>query len=415
VELFVCGLSHKTAPLEIRESLAFTGRLFDEGLAHLLDFADEAVLLSTCNRTEVYAVAQQQEHVLQAVRGLVSAREIPWEDAESHIYLRSGTETVIHLFRVSSGLESMVLGESQVLGQVRDAYEASATRGAIKALGHALFRAAIAAGKRVHRETEVGRGASLSNRAVDVLGMCLGTLQDRTVLVVGGGLMGQLAARHLRERGIGTLAVISRDQGRASEVARAFGGEAAGFDRLVHWLALSDGVISSTGAPHPVIRRHHLEGAGARRGYRPLPVVDIAVPRDVEPGIEDLKWLHLVNVDGLALPEGSLDEEYLRAEAIVIAEAEAFLAWLSHRRMAAPAISHLLERIERLRLQELDRLHRKAGGFTPAQSRHVAAFSHRILDQVLHEPLVRMRELAASGDLEGLRLIAEAFGAGEEQ
>jgi len=246
VELFICGPSHKMAPLEIRENLAFTGHLFDQGLAHLLDFVDEAVLLSTCSRAEVCAVAQQQEHALQAMRELVAARGIPWENTEGYIYIRYGTE------------------------------------------------------------------------------------------------------------------------------------------------ALSDGVIGSTGAPHPVIGRHHMEEAGASRGCRHLPVVDIAVPRDEEPGMEDIKWLHLI-------------------------KAKAFLAWLSHRTMAVLATSHLLERIERLGLQELDRLHRKVGGFTPAQSRHVAAFFHRILGQVLHEPLVRMRELAASGDLEGLGLIAGAFGAGEEQ
>jgi glutamyl-tRNA reductase len=428
MRITLTGLSHKSAPIELRERLAPAPADVPERLHAMREAAglEECALLATCNRMEVYALADErsahedgdwQERLfrcLAAQAGVSEARLQP------HLYCLEGTPAIRHLFRVASGLDSMVVGESQVLSQVKEALSQGHDAGTARSVLQALFRHAIEAGKRVRTETEIARGAvSISWAAIQLARQIFGHKQARTALIVGAGETSEQTARLLLAQGISTgLLVCNRTWERAAELAGQLGGEAVPFERLADALARSDIVVSSTGASRPILTCAMLRQAVRTRRGRPVFLIDTAVPRDVEPEAADLEDVFLYNIDDLqAIVEKSLavrQSEVDRVEVIVEEELRRFGVWLRTQEVG-PTIAALQRRAEQIRAGELERLRTRLAHLTPEELGAVEATVRGVVNKLLHRPIVHLREAASSGngyhEVESIRSI---FGLDEE-
>jgi glutamyl-tRNA reductase len=326
--LHLVGLSHRTAPVEWRERLAVPEDRLADFLAHLRGAgATEVVVLSTCNRVEVYAVAEAERALREA---LLSLHGNPALDGA--LYASVGEAAVEHLFRVSSGLDSLVVGEAEILGQVKRAYDGALARGATGKLTNVLFQRAIYVGKKVRSSTRIAEGpTSVPSLAAALAGRIFGDLSDNRVLVVGAGAMAEQALRALASLKPGALTVVNRTLSRAEEIAAQFHGRAVPFDRLLDEVAAADVVLCSTGAPHPILTRDAVEPVVHGRRGRPLFFIDIAVPRDVDPSIHGLNEVYLYNIDDLqALVDESLERrrtEIDRAAELAASLARDFAPW----------------------------------------------------------------------------------------
>ena len=398
--LVVVGVSHRDAPLSVREALALGKDELPAALTRLRGEAglSEVVILSTCNRVEVYAAggAAEAQTIASTLRAhaCVRGRVIPVP------YQLRGEEAVRHAFRVVAGLDSMVLGEPQILGQVKDAYEAAKAAGTLGTLLDGLRQRSLAAARRARTETGIGRHAvSVSHVAVELARKIFGTLAERRVLLVGAGKMSRLAARRLVREG-GHVTVVGRSSPRAEELAAALGGRAVGLEDLRHELGQADIVIASTGAPGLVVHRTDVETARAARGGRPLFLIDIAVPRDVDPAVRTLAGVFLYDLDDLrTVADANLRErqrEAAAATAVVEAEVAAFLA-AGRSRRAVPLLVALRERGEGIRRAELKKARRRMGVLTPEQERAIEAATAAIVNKLLHTPTVCLKEMAHSG------------------
>ena len=365
--LFVFGISHKTAPLPEREALAFPRETMAETLVRLRSEAglQEAMILSTCNRVEIYAYAPQ-EAAPEAVAAFVSAfHQRKAADLARLTYTLVDGDAVRHAFRVAASLDSMVVGEPQILGQVKEGYRAAEEAGTLGSALNALRNRTLAAAKRARTQTGLGSGAvSVSHVAVELARKIFGELRDKNVLLVGAGKMSALAARRLVEGGARATVVVGRTLERASDLAAALGGRAAPLDTLRDELAVADIVISGTGAPGTVIKLPDAEAArGARRG-RPLFLIDIAVPRDIEPQVGKLPGVFLYDLDDLhAVAESNLRErrkEAVAAESLVDKEAREFLDWQKSLD-AVPLLVELRRRGDEIRRQEIEKVRGAAG------------------------------------------------------
>src|SRR5262245_30010436 len=310
MKLLLIGLSHKTAPIEIRERLNFSSNALRAVLTHFdathhrqahLEDVREGVILSTCNRLEVYALVRDPETAGREIIDLLShSCDSPAEVFSRHLYLLQDEEAIRHLFRVAAGLDSMVLGEPQILGQITEAYEAALSQGAAGTVLSAMFRAAIHTGKRVRTKTKIDiNPASISSVAAGLAQRLLGDLSERQVLLLGAGEMGAIAVRALRKRGISFITVANRTFENAERLAEEWGGKAITFQQLPQALAVADIVISSTGAPHTILNREAIEPAMASRPDRPLFLIDIAVPRDIDPNVTEVANVYLRDIDDL--------------------------------------------------------------------------------------------------------------------
>ena len=401
--IVVVGLSHRTAPLAVREALAVPRERIAEALHRLKAEAGlaEAMLLSTCNRVEVYGRAEESRAVaLTAALAALHARSP--SDLEAHIYRLEGEAAVRHAFRVAASLDSMVIGEPQILGQVKEAYDLAEGAGALGSVLNALRNRSVAAAKRARTETGIGRNAvSVSSVAVELARKIFGELRDRQVLLVGAGKMSELAARHLVEGGARATVLGGRRFERAEELAAALGGEAAPFESLREELKRAEIVISGTGAPGIVIGRDDVEAALPSRGGRPLFLIDIAVPRDVDPLVRKLSGVFLYDLDDLkAVADANLRErqkEAAAAEALVEQEVLEFLAW---RRSldAVPLLVELRRRGDEIRRVEIERARKHLGTLTPEQEAALDAATTAIVNKLLHPPTVALKELAKNGD-----------------
>ena len=391
MHITVVGISHKTAPVAVRERYAFAP---EESLAALPRFGGAAVLLSTCNRTEVYLTAHHPitaGSVIALLRELKGDGEAP-DDAFYHF---TDLDAARHLFRVAASIESMVLGESEILGQVRSAFTGATTAGTHNAVLSRLFHAAVRAGRRARSETNIGRHAvSVSSTAVALARRILGDLSCRTVLVVSAGEAGKLAARGLAASGASRLLVTSRTAGRAQELAADLGGEAIPFERLGQALAEADIVISSSAAPDYLIGRDHVAQATAQRDGRPLLLIDIAVPRDVNPAVRELPLVHLYDIDDLqALVEENKNarrSEVAKAEHIVEEELQRFSQWLGSRGVV-PTVAALRARADALREEEMARTVKRLGDLTPQQQAGVEAMTNALVKKLFHDPIARLK------------------------
>ncbi|HJS57221.1 MAG TPA: glutamyl-tRNA reductase [Vicinamibacteria bacterium] len=414
--LVVVGVSHRTAPLDVREALAFPRERLQEALARARAEAGlaEAMILSTCNRVEVYgraaegAPTEAVARFLEAFHGRASGTLGPYA------YAVSGEAAVRHAFRVAASLDSMVIGEPQILGQVKEAYEvAEAAKSLGPSLG-ALRNRCLSAAKRARSETRIGQNAvSVSSVAVELARKIFGSLKDRAVLLVGAGKMSELSARHLVGGGARATVLGGRTFPKAEELAATLGGHAAPFEALQAELAKADVVISSTGAPHAVIRREDV-AAAVRSRRRPLFLIDIAVPRDIEPDVRDLANVFLYDLDDMkAVAEANLRErrkEAAAAEAIVEAEVRAFLEWQKSLDVA-PLLADLRQRAETIRRSEVERARQRLGPLNPDQEAALDAATTAIVNKLLHPPTAHLKEVAKNGRAsEVVELVRRLFG-----
>jgi glutamyl-tRNA reductase len=416
--LFVAGMSHRTAPLEVREQLALEEDKVRQILGDLAGrgLLAEVMILSTCNRVEVYGVAEVPGEARSAAFSLLGAqRGLRLPDLEALLYTRTEEEAVLHAFRVAASLDSMVLGEPQILGQVKDAFALAQSSSTVGPLLHTLMTQAFNVAKKVRTETEIGRLAvSVSFAAVELARKIFGSLEGKSVLLVGAGEMGELAARHLVDQGSLPVYVTNRTRSRAEELARALAGTAVPFDQLHASMESVDIVITSTAAPEPIIRVAEVQRAMHARRSRPLFFIDIAVPRNVEAAVNELPNVFCYDVDDLrGVVESNLRErqrEAQRAEALVQREVERFAERLKDLEVA-PTIVSLREKLEAVRRAEVDRALARLPNADAETRRIIEALSEAIINKVLHAPTVKLRDSSRQGHgRRWIELISELFG-----
>jgi glutamyl-tRNA reductase len=402
VSIVVVGLNHKTAPVSLLERLAITDDTLIKALHQLGTYEHllEGVILSTCNRVEVYASVTKFHGGAQDLRNFLSeACHVAPEEFSDHLYTYHDDSAVRHLFRVAAGIDSMVVGESEILGQVRRAWQAAADEDTSqRALGD-VFRRALRVGKRARSETAIGRNpVSVSSAAVELARRAFGdgTLADKRVVVVGAGKMGRLAAQALATAGATDVVVVNRSEERGKEVAEVLGASFKPLESLGRVLADADIVICSTTAPGTVIDRSTVEGAVGRRD-RPLFIVDIAVPRDVEPGVRAIDGVVVRDIDDLrGVVESSLGSrlgELTKVEEIIAGELALFVD-RERAADAAPTVAALVASAETIRAAEVERLVEKLGALAPAERDALEAATKRIVAKLLHEPVNKAKELA---------------------
>jgi glutamyl-tRNA reductase len=414
------GVNHRTAPVEVRERLAIPESHLPEATRRLAAHAgvDEAMVLSTCNRVELLARVTNGHADLRAFLG-----EYFQVDAAAyapHLYECEGREAVRHVFRVASSLDSMVVGEPQILGQVKESYAVARAVGAVHSHLDALLTRAFAVAKRVRTETAVGSSAvSVASAAVDLARKIFGSLAGKHVYLVGAGKMSELAARHLVSHGAAAVFVANRTHERAVELAGRFDGQAILFEQLYETVDRADIVITSTGAPHHIFRREHGELFLHRRRNRPMFFIDIAVPRDVDPEMAKLEGIFVYDIDDLqAVVSAHVDErerEAERAAVIVETEVERFAARISSLKVV-PTIVSLQEHLETIRQAEVDRSRGRLGPLTPDQELAIEAMTHGIINKILHTPMVTLKTAAAQPEVTTLvDVIRRLFQLGEEK
>ncbi len=400
--ILAVGLNHKTAPVEVRERLAFSSEALSSGLAALKGYVAEGVIVSTCNRTEVYGlVGHPSTGAANIRRFLADFHRISPAEFEPYLYTLEHLDAVRHLFAVASGLDSMVLGEHQILGQVRQALEAARAAGIAGPILDGLFRHAVHVGKRARAETEIGRSpVSVGSVAVALARQVLGSLAGRTVLVVGAGKMGEATGRALREAGADRLLVVNRTFSRAAALAAELGGQALAWRKLSAALEAADIAVMSAGSGRPLIRPRLVGSVLARRPDRPLVFIDIAVPRNVDPAVRSLAGAVVYDIDDLqalcAANRRGREQEVARVEAIIAEEVESFTEWWRGRQVL-PTILALRRRAEAIRDAELQRVFRRLDGLSEQEQAAVRAMADAIINKLLHEPFARMKSSAEAG------------------
>ena len=398
MQLLLVGVSHRTAPIELRERLDFSARGVDRALTALsgTGVQHEATIVSTCNRVELYVGCDEPESTRAAIQKFLSEfHAIPGDQLAPHIYAKTGQDVATHLFRVASGLDSLVMGEPQILGQVKEAFGVASQLGCTGPLLNKLFHSAFAAGKRVRTETALSAGAvSVSYAAVELARKIFGDLNGRTVLVLGAGEMGKLTAIHMRSQGIGRLIITSRTAAHATALAQSIGGSAISWESLNTGLVDADILITATGASTPIISRPLLVQTMKARRQRPLFIIDIAVPRDVEADAGDLEQVFLYNIDDLqAVVQENISKrgtEASDAEKIVAQEVGKFIGWLNSR-SAVPTIVALRQRFEAIRQSELRRLEPKLASLPPEARARVDEITRLILEKLLINPTEQLK------------------------
>ncbi len=402
--LFVAGLNHRTAPVSVREQLALEADKVREILGDMAagGALREVMLLSTCNRVEVYGVADAPgEARAAAFRHLCQQRGLELASVEPLLYTKTEAEAVQHAFRVASSLDSMILGEPQILGQVKDAFALARSCQTLGPTLHALWMKAFAVAKKVRTETEVARHAvSVSFAAVELAKKIFGGLDGRPVLLVGAGEMGELAARHLVDQGAFPVYVANRTWSRAEDLARSLAGTAVPFTDLEATMALVDIVVTSTGAPEPIIQRETVQRAMHLRRSRPLFFVDIAVPRDVDSAVNQIDGVFCYDIDDLTqVVNANLrvrEREAQRAEALVRSEVERFVAGRRDQDIV-PTIVSLRQRTESIRQVEVAKALARLPDATPETRQTLEALSNAIVNKILHAPITKLRESSRSG------------------
>jgi glutamyl-tRNA reductase len=408
--LFLVGLSHKSAPIEVRERVALSGDALKEALTELkgLPGVGEAFVVSTCNRVEVFVQAEGDG----PARHFFTSRA---EQAERHLYVKQGSEAVRHLFRVAASLDSMVIGEQQILGQVKEAYGLASAASAAGSFMSRLCNRAFATAKRIRTETDIGRGAtSMSQVAVDLVAKIFGDLEGRSILLAGAGKMGALSAKALRVLGANAVLVTNRSPERGQALADQVQGTFRPWAELDQLLAEADVVIVSTGAPTYVLQTDQIRRAMKARRHRSLCLIDLAVPRNVDPACAELDDVYAYDVDDLQkvveTNHAARRDEAVLAEAIVEAEVRAF-AQEHETRAALPVLVTLRQRAEAIARAEAERTLAKAGGGLDDRARaSVEAMAQAIVNKLLHLPTVRLKASAATGESALAGAAAELFG-----
>ena len=413
MNLVLLGINHNTAPIEVRERLAIpAGRLADatRTLLHQPGIR-EGLILSTCNRVEIVTlqdeVSTTENNKADLLRFLHEYFSVPPQIIQPHLYEFREREAVRHLFRVASSLDSMVVGEPQILGQVKESYTIAREVGAVSSQLDTLLQRAFTVAKKVRSETQIGSSSvSIASVAVDLARNIFGSLQGKTVLLVGAGKMSELAARHLIQQGAANILVANRTQSRAEKIAAQFSGptvntEAIPFDDLYAQAPRADIIITSTGAPQKIFGRSHGQHFLQRRRNRPMFFIDIAVPRDVDPGMNEVEGCFVYDIDDLQqVASANLADrsrEAAAAETIVSNEVEKYQQRLQSRD-AIPAILALQQNAEAIREAELARSAKRLAALTPEQREAVEALTRSLTAKLLHPQLTALRESARKKD-----------------
>jgi glutamyl-tRNA reductase len=406
MSILVIGVNHRSGPLSVLERIALPGDEIPKAVRALAerDNVREAVVLSTCNRTEIYAVAERFHGAYSDIRDfLCDLGGLAADDLHPHLYTQHDEFAVRHLFEVAAGLDSAVIGETEILGQLRGAWETAQREGAARSTLNLLFRRAVGVGKRARTETAIARGtASISHAAVEMVVDRLGPIDGRRVVVIGAGAMGEGITVALSAAGVGDVLVVNRTPERGAALAERVGASALGFDRLAEAIGLADIVLTSTGSGSPVVTRELLDGLD--RSGRPLLVVDIAVPRDVGPGVADLDGVEVLDLDDVAewAERGRSQRlaEVASVEEIIADELERYAVEATSLQ-AAPLVGALRSHAEAVRVGELDRFARRLRHLDPADLETVEMLTRGIIAKLLHEPSVRLR--AQAGTPQGAR------------
>jgi len=415
--IVVLGLSHHSSPVELRERFAFADARVPAVLQLLREegIADEAVILSTCNRVEITVTTEDSIDPQTTVDlFLTDHKPVPAEGIGPHVYRYEGREAIHHLFRVAASLDSMVVGEPQLLGQLKVAYTAAKDAGAVCGWLDGLLTRAFGVAKRVRSETGIGQMAvSVSYAAVELARKIFGSLAGRTVMIVGAGKMSELAARHLRRSGASHVFVTNRTHDRAMEMARLFQGTPVEYDRFHATLPEVDILIASSAAPHYILNKEEMQRVIAARRNKPAYLIDLAVPRNIDPSVNDVANVFLYDIDDLQeVVNANLRErmkEAERAETLVSEEVERMMARLKVVEIT-PTIVGLQEQLEQIRSVEIEKARRRYGPFTPQQEEALEAATRAIINKVAHGPISELRVQAAKPDgAHAVALIKKVF------
>lgn len=408
MNIVVVGLSHKTAPVDIREKVSFPENRIPEALGKIInrDGIAEGVILSTCNRVELITIASHITEGIEELKSFLSDYHgLPLESFCNHLYCHTSEEAIKHIFRVAASLDSMVVGEPQILGQMKDAYQQALDHNSTGIILNKLFRKTFSVAKRVRTETKIAASAvSISYAAVELAKKIFGKLEDKKVMLIGAGEMCELAARHFVESGIKEILVANRTYERAEKLAHEFSGKPILFENIAMDLDKVDIVLSSTGSPNYVIHTSQVKAALKARKNRYMFFIDIAVPRDIDPEINDLSNAYLYDIDDLqGIIEANKKErekEAKLAESIVTGEVDQLYRWLKTLDIT-PTIVSLRKKLEEIKSGELEKLMNNIGDLSKAQRRAIEAASSAMINKILHGPTSNLKKMAdtADGDL----------------
>ena len=405
VNLILVGVNHKTTPVEIREKLAFTKGKIEQSVDHLFNFPDiiEHTILSTCNRVEIYARANCQDSAIKSIKQFIcDFHELSPVELEDHFYSYRNEEAVEHLFRVSSSLDSMILGEAQILGQVKDAYSLAKDLRSTGLVLNQLFKRAFSIAKKVREETGIAeRSVSISSAAVELAQKIFDDLENRTVMLVGTGEMAELAAKHLISYGVKTVYVTSRTYDRAVNLARTLNGSALDFEAFKNELHRADIVITSTSAPNFIIKKEMVEKAIHERKNKPIFFIDIAVPRDIEPDVNDLENIYLYDIDDLqVVVSANMKEREKEAENamnFISQEVTKFNNWVGTLD-AVPTIVEIRKKAENIRKQEIEKTLKKISHLSEDDKKLLRQMSSSMVNKILHKPTIKLKQKTQSED-----------------
>lgn len=397
----VVGLNHRTAPVEVREKLSFTGQTLQGALKRLKSYPviEGCVVLSTCNRTEIYAASLEMDEGLNAIWDFLSRWSgVDISEIKNFTYCHTLYDTIRHIFRVASGLDSMLLGETQILGQVRSAYQQAVEYEATNRVMNTLFQLALTVGKRVRTETGIDQNAvSISYAAVELARQHLGSLNGRSVLIIGAGKMSELTAKHLVDNGVSGVIVSNRSFDRAEMLAAQFGGRAVKFSELYKYMETADIVISCTAASHCVVRLEEMQRVIKNRQGKKIFMIDIAVPRDIETEVGNLEGVTLYDIDDLkTVVDHNLAERKRaanKAERIIEEELEKFMKWHGTQ-FVVPTISALKKWGEEIKQKELRRALNRLGELSEHDRKVVGSLANSIVNQILHIPVTQLKKYA---------------------
>ncbi len=401
--IVVVGLSHKTAPIEVREKLNFPENTLPDSLRKLMEYEGirESLIVSTCNRVEIYASVQDSAQGIDRIKQFISEYHgLPREALEQSLYVYPDAQGVRHTFRVASSLDSLVLGEAQILGQLKDAFDIALKTKTTRTILNKLIKKAISVAKRVRTETRLAEGAvSISSAAVELAKKIFGDLNGKNVMLLGAGEMAELAAQHLLGNGVKNIMVANRTFERAEELAKEFKGDAIRFEHFPDALLMVDILICATGAPHYVVKRDMVSRALKERRNKPIFMIDISNPRNIDPDVDKIDNVYLYDIDDLQSKvnvntEGRAKEAE-KAEEIVTQEVETYLQW-ERALDAVPTIVDLREKVEDVRKHELEKTLGSLNGISEDQKRAVDLMSQSIVNKLLHAPLVILKQAASN-------------------
>jgi len=422
--LLLIGLNHHSAPVEVREQLAFSNGTLEPALRRLVDAETirEGAILSTCNRVEVIACTSNLDAADEKIKTLLAEeRQVARSLFEKHLYRHIGKDAVNHLFRVAASLDSMMVGEPQILGQVKDAYAASSALGTLGVVLHRCFHKSFSVAKRVRSETRVAaKAVSISSAAVDLARSIFDHLGDKTAMVIGAGEMGEQTVRHLQSNGIGTVLVTNRTFHRAVDLARQCNGTVVPFEQWHRHLRLADVVIGSAGSIDYLLVPTVVEEVLRERKRRPMFFIDLGVPRNFDPRLNDLDNVFLYDIDDLEQViedhKGEREREAAKAEAIVTEEVEAFWSWLASME-ATPMIVALREKAEAIRKRELEKTLATLRDLPPHAHKAIEALSAAITNKLLHPPMLYLKNSSKNGESQesaDAEVVRRIFGLDEE-